>query len=335
MADDQRKNEDSKRSASASAALVPIPLLALWWASQHQVQQQAIAASVVAGLALLWPLLNRDDLAKSTPGWLHAVTLQIERGWRESAAAGAEFFNKALLAMEPDAELPERVDVPFPAQEIQTAMRVTGPIEVKRQVAKARPIDEAMNAGEQRSEGVGVAKTIDGGRAQVAAQIEKVAPKRIRAKKAIGWARVTDDNPCYFCALLASKGAVYLNKSVFDASNSKYEGPGTVKVHDHCRCTIRPVFSKADFWDERAKFFLDQWEKFGRASTNSTAENNFRKQYVPPPPYSVSGLSDVEREQVIADAQRNLDTLLERGFEADSPNVQFFKESLTKLKAQV
>lgn len=332
MADQQ--DDSKRRSAAAPSALIPIPALAMWWSVQHQVAQEQIAASTAAGLALLWPLLNFADLDKSTPGWLHAVTLQIERGWNESAAEGFQFFKGALLSMEPDAELPEApVKVQFPAQEIQTAMRVTGPVEVKRQLARAVPEGEAMQAGKDRSEGVGVAKTVDGGRSAVMAEVERVAPKRIKQRKAIGWARVTDDAPCYFCAILASKGAVYLSKDAFKSTDAKYEGKGTAKVHDHCACTMRPVFSTSDRWDKRAKYFLDQWEKFGTATANSTAENEFRKQYVPPPPYSVSGLSDVEREQVIADARHNLDALLERGFEAGSPNVQFFKKSLAELQA--
>lgn len=413
MVADEQKNRDSEQSA-ALPALVPIPLLAAWWSVQHQLQQEQIAAATAAGLALLWPVLSFNDLDKTTPGWLHSVTLQIERQWNESRQAGFEYFNQALLSVEPDAVVADvMADVEFPVGDVQTSMTVTGPVEVKKQVARAVPEADALEAGERKSEGAGMARAVDGGRAQVMAQVESMAKQEARVaaadpvkdrqyadllryraeladlqaggsgagrqgklqeliaateqsldgyvpsteveasskdesvvettqkrsarrrsgKRAIGWARVTDSNPCYFCAILASKGAFYLSEDAFKHTNAKYTGKGTAKVHDRCMCTMRPVFSRSDSMDERAKFFLAQWEKHGHATSDGSAENNFRKNYVPPPPYRDGGLSDSERERVLSDARNNREALLARGFKADSPNVKFFDESLRRLSA--
>lgn len=61
MADEQ-KNKDSEQSA-ALPALVPIPLLAAFWAVQHQAQQEQIAAATASGLAVLW----RQHLPQHSP----------------------------------------------------------------------------------------------------------------------------------------------------------------------------------------------------------------------------------------------------------------------------
>lgn len=354
MADDDDKKKESE--SAAVPALVAIPLLAWWWSEQHQIEQEQIAAATASGLALLWPLLAFDSLDTTVPGWLQAVTLLIERQWNESRKAGFEFFNRSLLAVEPDAVVAQvMADVPFPVGQVQTAMRVTGPVEVKKQIARAVPEADALAAGKDKSEGAGVTRAADGGRAQVMTQVEDMAEheasgdvpdssgagqspptqsaRRPSGRRAIGWARVTDDKPCYFCAILASKGAVYLSEGAFKHTDAKYSGKGTAKVHDHCMCSMRPVFSKADSKDARALFFEAQWKLHGKATASDSAENNFRKHYVLPPPRSVSGLSDVERERVLSDARDNRAALLARGYGANSPNVKFYDESLRRLSA--
>ena len=54
--------------------------------------------------------------------------------------------------------------------------------------------------------------------------------------KALGWARVSDGDPCYFCAMLLSRGFVYKSES------SATFGDGDL-YHDNCQCSAVPVFS--------------------------------------------------------------------------------------------
>lgn len=345
--------EADEREDKATLPLIAVPALAAWYATQHVERQERIAASTTAGLALLWPIINFADLDGSTPAWLHATTLQIKTGWDESSDAAFEYVQQALLANEPDATPPVKAAVKFPVQDIQTAMRVRGPVEVKRQVARAVPESEAMKAGNAASQAVGATKATDGGRSQVLEFVQKEAPKRLKAGKAIGYARKTDNNPCSFCAILASQGAVYYKETAFAGSSNRirevkwssnrdkgtrraFIGDGPAKVHDNCKCTMRPVFSEKDKWDERAKFFLKQWEKHGVGGVGvdgkyRSPELNFRRNYVPPPPYSADVLDLSERRRILADVQRNRELLLARGFKADSPNVKFIDDSIRKL----
>lgn len=334
-----------------TSPLIAVPALAAWYATLHVQAQEGIAAATAAGLALLWPIIDFAELDKSTPSWLHATTLQIRQGWQESSDAAFEYVQQALLSVEPDATPPVRAaDIAFPVREVQTAMRVRGPVEVKRQIARAVPESEAMKAGLKASTAVGATKATDGGRAEVIEFVRKEAPKRLRQGKPIGYARKTDGNPCYFCAILASQGAVYFSESSFSQSNSSirevkwtsnndkgarraFIGDGPAKVHDNCQCTMRPVFSKSDSLDERAKFFLDQWNVHGNHGGGRNDVQNFRRAYVPPPPYSADVLDLSERRKIIADVSRNRELLLARGFKADSPNVKFIDSTLRKLRA--
>jgi hypothetical protein len=61
-------------------------------------------------------------------------------------------------------------------------------------------------------------------------------------KQALGWARVTDGDPCYFCLTLASRGAVY-----------KTEQTADFQAHDHCGCTAMPLWDGTD-WPATREF---------------------------------------------------------------------------------
>lgn len=58
-----------------------------------------------------------------------------------------------------------------------------------------------------------------------------------RDPRAIGWRRVSDGDPCAFCAMLVSRGPAYTSgrKALLRASDGH-------KYHPHCGCTIEPVY---------------------------------------------------------------------------------------------
>lgn len=61
-------------------------------------------------------------------------------------------------------------------------------------------------------------------------------------KRVIAWARVSlSGDPCYFCAMLISRGAVYKSNQTgtFDDSGDLY--------HDNCRCVAVPIYSESQF----------------------------------------------------------------------------------------
>jgi hypothetical protein len=60
--------------------------------------------------------------------------------------------------------------------------------------------------------------------------------------QAVGWARISDGDPCAFCWMLVSRGPVY-----------KSEATANFQAHDHCGCKPVPVFSKTAPWPGRAR----------------------------------------------------------------------------------
>lgn len=416
----------------------------------HQQEQESLAAEAALGLSLLWPILRFADLDGSTPSWLHATTLQIESKFRESEALAFDFVQGVKWASLPLSDPLERVATAFPTRDVQTAMRVTGPVSIKvRQppapvqiwdaggadIAPQLPAvsadglspaaESVMERAKLESTGVGVKHVMNGGRGEVQTLVQKdfvaaerevkavarssgetqvldrmfatlqgheaelaelresggsagrierleslVAPLRERladyvptvvpdrsgspvvkpakrdkrmdldaakaARDAIGFARVTDSDPCYFCAVLASQGAVFLSQDAFDVSNSKireankwrkerraFLGDGPAKVHDHCQCQLRPVYRKSDGMDKRAKKFLKQWETLTEGLGGKEAMSAFRRGYKPPAPNYGPPVVDLEG------VRRNRELIAARL--GDGPQVAGYDKFISQL----
>lgn len=92
-----------------------------------------------------------------------------------------------------------------------------------------------------------------------------------RDPKATGWVRLTEMNPCSFCATLATRGAVYKSEKTAD-----------FKAHNHCRCHADPVFGPYELTAQ-----VQAWKDLYRSSTagiRGTKEklNAFRAAFATP-----------------------------------------------------
>ena len=87
--------------------------------------------------------------------------------------------------------------------------------------------------------------------------------------QARAWARETRGDCCYFCALMAARGAVYKSEGAAGGdANAKFTGEGEFKFHNNCHCVAAPVFgvyekpADARGWNRQ---YHDLKRKLGRA----------------------------------------------------------------------
>lgn len=161
------------------------------------------------------------------------------------------------------ARLPLTIRIDFSPRDpaAEASLRITGPINIKQRVkgadlaAQPQTVRQAERAALVEASGVASRHVLDGGRStalQIAEKDEVVA----------GWIRVLGPNPCYFCAMLASRGPVYREHS-FDKSNNDPRWAssnfGTAKVHDHCHCSIQQVFSRRSALPEQHRDLQRLW----------------------------------------------------------------------------
>lgn len=182
--------------------------------------QMAIQARLLKDVATLWPSLDPKRLDQTFPGWIRAMILLITNYHGQSSAAAAAFYRMARA---------DAIQSPTPAALIQFAQ---APAEawLTKALGFAGPgmlSRDDVRPGTALSTTLGTSGRIalDGGRTTI---LNTVQHDRV----AVGWYRVTDGDPCAFCALLASRGAVYKEDTV------------GFQAHNLCGCSAAPAFSR-------------------------------------------------------------------------------------------
>jgi hypothetical protein len=86
-------------------------------------------------------------------------------------------------------------------------------------------------------------------------------------RQARAWARETRGDCCYFCAMLASRGAVYRSEAT-----AKFE------AHDGCHCIAVPVFGAYEKTAD-ARAFTRQWHDLRRDLGHSPSLLQWRRHF--------------------------------------------------------
>mgnify|MGYP001417666398 CR=1 FL=1 len=106
-----------------------------------------------------------------------------------------------------------------------------------------------------------------------------------RDRRVLGWMRVTDDDPCHFCALLASRGVVYRSAE----TAARRRDPGRVpaswgsvardelsKYHPRCACQVVPVYTRDDPRLAESRRLYDEYRRVTRGKSGADARRAWR-----------------------------------------------------------
>lgn len=215
---------------------------------QHRILQRRLAALTVAQMRQLWRLLDPENLPASSEDWLTATVAMIERNHAASAALSARYFVQFRQTEVRDGafQLP-----PAPIlnrEQATTSLTVTG---ISRVAQGKAAVDTAAAAA--------VRLVLNGGRGMLVDAVEA-------DPVALGWIRVTDGDPCAFCALLASRGPTF-----------KSRGSAGFQAHDSCACTAEPVYDRNTEWPGRNREWADLYSEVAQGQPNPL--NAFRRAY--------------------------------------------------------
>ncbi|MGW3177764.1 VG15 protein [Kitasatospora sp. NPDC001119] len=191
-------------------------------------------------------------------------------GYRPGASLGSLWadFNKLTgkrTGSGPSTPLPVDTRNPFPAEDVareaeraakafrhQVADRVakrdrqgSAALDDAELIAWEKEFLETLRTG---STGAGGMLVQDAGRDAIHAALQD-------DPGAIGYYRKTDSSPCYFCALMASRGAIYKSKRT-----------AAFGAHLHCHCQPVPIFSRRYQLPSENHRFARMWKDFGGGS---------------------------------------------------------------------
>lgn len=224
--------------------------------SQHRSEVAAVAAEI--GRRVREIALRAD--AEGIDSWFRRILADLLR-----LIAGGFAVNRQLADryLREHARFEGRAVVPVRAtanvEQIMTALRVTGPVELKRNMA----IGGSPNQARARMANT---LTASSSRLVLAGERDTVMGTVRESDVIVGWRRVTDADPCAFCALLASRGAVYTKESVSFAA------------HDGDECTAEPLYEHEDE-PESVLELQEQWRKVTERKSGKTAIRAWRRHW--------------------------------------------------------
>ena len=213
---------------------------------------------------------------------------------------------------------------------------MTGPVRVNQLMPA--PEADAMEKAFVSSTAAAVRIVAEGGRDFTQKIVEL-------DREALGFARVTKAKPCWFCAMLASLGAVYKGQKSFAATDFRYTGGGTAKVHDGCQCTLEPIYDETADLPGRTAEFRKLWDESTAGSMGGReATVLFRRAYEgrvqendpahPDSPKALDRDSDEYKrelaERLLPKFESQLEALLESGRGEDAEPVIYHRKQIAR-----
>lgn len=256
---------------------------------QFQKAQQRRAALTAAFVALYLRHKVQIENPDAVERWLALVVPKIITAHETSAVEAVKFGTELRKLEVPATAAPYdfRVIDPISEDQLRASLKAVGINPYLKKAADIRRLDdkqydpttkhalieEANQVASDRVARAVARHTQNGGRKT----LEENAKNDPRA---FGYVRVTKADPCFFCAMLASRGlegGLYQRDS-FDASDPRFVGDGDAKVHDGCGCTLKPVYTQNDKILASNQRFTDAWYEMS-GNGDSDPLTNFRRNW--------------------------------------------------------
>lgn len=226
----------------------------------HRLAQIDVSKATLASLAEIWPLLDPTALDASFPAYARAATAALAAGKDQSARLAAAYVS-ALRDAEGVGPLDVTALSALAQEQAMTALLVTGPVALKTSLRSGSTLQRATDVALTQTSGAAIRLVQQGSRDTITTAVAS-------DERAHGYARTTDGHPCYFCALLASRGAVY-----------RSEATASFKAHDACHCQPEPIYHP----DYSLPAHAAEWDRLYREAaagkSGADARSAFRAAY--------------------------------------------------------
>lgn len=214
-------------------------------AEQHRQAQLQLRTQALRDFLHLWPIWLGDG--QTFARLVQAVKPLVTVYRNASSNLAGAYYASARTSEQINGDFAPHIATPLPDDQLFNSLYATGQSAARDAIAAGQSPDNAREVALTRVSGAVTRHVLDGGRATIIESVQNDA-------KALGWARVTDGDPCYFCLTLASRGAVY-----------KTEETASFEAHDHCGCAAMAIWKRGTAIPnlERWQTIYDQAQQHG------------------------------------------------------------------------
>jgi len=189
---------------------------------QHRAKQLLLRRATVAQVSRLWPALDWNRLDATYPEFAVNVAALVQRNRSTSAGLASEYLRAFRKASGVPGELKVIFAEPLIVDQFTAALRVTSVIAVKKSAAAGKVADLAMADALTETQGAMVRLVLNGGR-------ETATLTGAKDDRSPGFRRILGGGGCDWCQKFIDDEIHYTDGYDFDA-------------HDHCGCTVEPVY---------------------------------------------------------------------------------------------
>jgi len=224
---------------------------------RHYVAQLGVRAATSRDVMQLWGVVDPTNLTGTYDRFARAATTLTRARHGTSAGVAADYQESFRKAEQVAGRAAVKLARPLGVADALNAIRgagLTGIINSRK--AGFSPQAAARN-GLVKVLGATTRLVLGGGRDTI---IESVAADTQVSR----WQRVTSGEPCAFCAMLATRGAV------FSANTADFE------AHDHCSCSAEAAY-EGSAMPLTSQRLASQWDNVTAGLSGDDALNAFRQ----------------------------------------------------------
>ncbi len=218
-----------------------------------------MSAAVIRDLLQLWGTVDPAALRDTIAPFTHAAATMVLAGRRASALAAQRYYAQFRLVEGVQGGAVLLGTAPSPeAAVVEGNLRGAGLKGITTSRDAGRSTEESAHYGFVRMAGSASSLVLGGGRDTLMGAVQSDPHAR-------GWQRVTDGNPCAFCAMVASRGII-----AGDEASAGFE------AHGHCGCTAEPAFEGTPIRPDNERF-AQAWRDSTNGLSGGEALNAFRQ----------------------------------------------------------
>jgi hypothetical protein len=224
---------------------------------RHYVAQLGVRAATSRDVMQLWGVVDPTNLTGTFDRFAQAATTITRARHGTSSGVASRYQEDFRRAEKVAGRAAVKLASPLSPRDVLTAIRGAGLSGIINSRKAGFSPQAAVRNGLVKVLGTTARLVLGGGRDTV---IESVAAD----PQVAHWQRVTSGEPCAFCAMLATRGAV------FTADTADFE------AHDHCSCTAEAAYegSAMPLTSQRLQ---SQWQDVTAGLSGDDALNAFRR----------------------------------------------------------
>ncbi|MGY4952112.1 VG15 protein [Streptomyces nigrescens] len=304
--------EDHQRVQARIGAGVSAQALAAW----SRVSPTSLTASATAWLASILTVIRQERTrSREAAASVYRLHRALETGYTlppladegasDSVTLGelredwAQYTDAPHVERPDDGEAVQVEEIEWPEEDTtgqdaaaQTSLVVTGPVRAHQGIGRVsggdqrgrlddadflEELESVMGDAGTSSAGAADREALRGGR-DLLRDASRADPR------VIGWARVTDGDPCSWCAMLAGRGAVYRSREIAGIPGRTGRGIAPVedpedlqKYHDQCHCQTVPVYSRTAFLPDASARYAQDWRRVTQGLAGAEARSAWRR----------------------------------------------------------